>query len=171
MTELVKNCKNSQHTSIHIAKSLKKADTQTKTCQRVWLSQHRDGQRKKHGHTTMCINHWADSAGFKGVTFNQLCGSLTVSASKCPTLHTPTVTCKVEKKKNKLILRKITKPNLRMSAPKRFCFARPLLPYGAVWETHPHCSTFASPHKPAHNPKAFKRAAILPTHQDIIYYF
>ena len=82
-----------------------------------------------------------------------------------------TVTCKVEKKKNKLILRDITKLDLRMSAPKRFCFAHPLLPFGTVWETHPHCSTFASPHKPTHNPKAFKRAAILPTHHDIIYYF
>jgi len=31
---------------------------------------------KKHGHTTKCINHWADSANLKGSTFNKICSSL-----------------------------------------------------------------------------------------------
>lgn len=36
------------------------------------------GLKKKYDRTTMCINHWAESAGFKRITFNQLCGSFTV---------------------------------------------------------------------------------------------
>jgi len=27
-----------------------------------------------------------------------------------------------------------------MTAPKRFCFAYPLLPFGTVWEAHAHCT-------------------------------
>lgn len=33
---------------------------------------------------TKCINHWADSANFKGVTFNKLCSGLTVKCFEMP---------------------------------------------------------------------------------------
>lgn len=33
---------------------------------------------------TMCINHWADSAGFKRVTINKLCSGLTGNCFKMP---------------------------------------------------------------------------------------
>ena len=50
--------------SIHIAKSLKNADTQTKTCQRVWLPKRTGGQQIiKHENTTHGIVH----AGFRGL--------------------------------------------------------------------------------------------------------
>ena len=35
------------------------------------------GPKKKYDRTTKCINHWADSANFKGVTFNKICSGLT----------------------------------------------------------------------------------------------
>jgi hypothetical protein len=38
----------------------------------------------KAGHITMCINHWAESSGFKGVTFNQLCSVLTGKRFEMP---------------------------------------------------------------------------------------
>ncbi len=58
--------------SIHIAKSLKKADAQTKTCQRVWLPKHTDRLRRiKHENTTRYIKHLAESANFKGGTLNK----------------------------------------------------------------------------------------------------
>jgi len=38
----------------------------------------------KHENTTMCINHWADNAGFKGVTLNQLCSGLTGKCFEMP---------------------------------------------------------------------------------------
>ncbi len=63
--------------SIHIAKSLKNADAQTKTCQRVWLPNRTDRQRRiKHENTTRYIKHLAESANFKGSTFNKLCNGL-----------------------------------------------------------------------------------------------
>ncbi len=63
--------------SIHIAKSLKKADAQTKTCQRVWLPNRTDRQLKiKHENTTRYIKHLAESANFKGCTFNKHCNGL-----------------------------------------------------------------------------------------------
>jgi len=44
-----------------------------------------DGQKiKKYDRTTMCINHWADSANFKGVTFNKLCSGLTGKCFEMP---------------------------------------------------------------------------------------
>jgi hypothetical protein len=33
---------------------------------------------------TKCINHWADSANFKGVTFNKICSSLTGNCFEMP---------------------------------------------------------------------------------------
>ena len=48
------------HTHCQVAQE---ADTQTKTCQRVWLPQHTDRLRRiKHENTTMCIVH----KGFRG---------------------------------------------------------------------------------------------------------
>jgi len=59
--------------SIHIAKSLKKADTQTKTCQRVCLPQHTDRLRRiKHENTTMYKNNSRNSSEFKGCSLFQL---------------------------------------------------------------------------------------------------
>jgi hypothetical protein len=55
--------------SIHIAKSLK-AVSQTKTWQRVWLPQRTVEERNNEG-TTRYIKHLADSADFKGGTFNK----------------------------------------------------------------------------------------------------
>ena len=58
--------------SIHIAKSLKNANPQTKTCQRVWLPERTERQQKiKHESTTRYIKHLAESANFKGGTFNK----------------------------------------------------------------------------------------------------
>jgi hypothetical protein len=48
------------HTHCQVAQI---ADTQTKTCQRVWLPNRTDRQRRiKHENTTMCIVH----KGFRG---------------------------------------------------------------------------------------------------------
>ncbi len=38
----------------------------------------------KHMAITKCINHWADSANFKGVTFNDNCGGLTEKCFEMP---------------------------------------------------------------------------------------
>ena len=63
------------HTHCQVAQN---ADTQTNTCQRVWLPLRSDRQRRiKHENTTSCIVHLADSAKFEGVTFNKLCSGLT----------------------------------------------------------------------------------------------
>jgi hypothetical protein len=71
--------------SIHIAKSLKKADAQTKTCQRVWLPQHTDRLRRiKHENTTKYIKHLAESANFKVCTFIKIFNSLTGRFSEMP---------------------------------------------------------------------------------------
>jgi hypothetical protein len=35
------------------------------------------GRRINNEGTTKCINHWADSANFKVVTFNKICSGLT----------------------------------------------------------------------------------------------
>lgn len=45
--------------------------------------------KDKHQHTTKCINHLADSAKFKGVTFNIICVSLKGSCFQSPndTIH------------------------------------------------------------------------------------
>jgi hypothetical protein len=45
--------------------------------------------KDKHQHTTKCINHLADSAKFKGVTFNKICVSLKGSCFQSPndTIH------------------------------------------------------------------------------------
>ena len=34
--------------------------------------------------STKCINHWADSANFKGVTLNKLCSGLTGNCFEMP---------------------------------------------------------------------------------------
>ena len=65
-------------TSIHIVKSLKKADTQTKTCQRVWLPHHTDRLWKiKHENTTMYKNNSRFSSNTKSCSPLQLCCNLT----------------------------------------------------------------------------------------------
>ena len=38
----------------------------------------------EHQLPTKCINHWADSANFKGVTFNKICSSLTGKCVEMP---------------------------------------------------------------------------------------
>ena len=88
--------------SIHIAKSLKKADAQTETCQRVRLPNHTDRLRRiKHENTTSCIVHLADSANFEGVTSNKRCSGLTGSCFESPndTIHV-TVGCHLNLKIN-----------------------------------------------------------------------
>ena len=73
-----------------------KSQHTTKTSQRVCLPK-RTGRQKKcsklkekmtemnqHQAVTMCINHWADSASFKGVTFNKLCSGLTEKCFEMP---------------------------------------------------------------------------------------
>jgi len=42
-------------------------------------------RRKKNNETvTMCINHWAESSNFKGVTFNKICSDLTGKCFEMP---------------------------------------------------------------------------------------
>ena len=41
-------------------------------------------QKIKHMAITMCINHWADSANFKGVTLNKICSGLTGKCFEMP---------------------------------------------------------------------------------------
>ena len=38
----------------------------------------------KHQAVTKCINHWADSANFKVITFNKKCSGLTVKCFEMP---------------------------------------------------------------------------------------
>ena len=38
----------------------------------------------KYDRTTMCINHWADSANLKGITLNKLCSGLTGKCFEMP---------------------------------------------------------------------------------------
>src|SRR5690554_4896561 len=82
-----------------------KANAQTNTCQRVWLPQHTGRQRRiKHENTTSCIVHLADSANFKGVTSNRLCGGLTGLSFKSPNdnIHV-TVSTKLQRKFNHIL--------------------------------------------------------------------
>jgi len=44
-----------------------------------------DRQTKiKYDRTTMCINHWTESADFKRITFNKLCSGLTGKCFEMP---------------------------------------------------------------------------------------
>jgi len=63
--------------SIHIAKSLKIADAQTKTCQKVWLP-NRTGRlrRIKHENLTINIGHLADSGKVEMSIINKVNSSL-----------------------------------------------------------------------------------------------
>ena len=77
------------HTHCQVAQ---KADTQTKTCQRVWLPQPTDRLRRiKHENTTMCIVH----KGFRGFRTaspaSNLGGNLTCLKPAIPydTIHAP----------------------------------------------------------------------------------
>jgi len=38
----------------------------------------------EHQAVTKCINHWADSANYKGVTFNKICSGLTGKCFEMP---------------------------------------------------------------------------------------
>jgi hypothetical protein len=50
---------------------------------------HRQTADRKHGHTTSCIVHLADSVNFKGVTTNKLCNGSIDSCFESPndTIH------------------------------------------------------------------------------------
>jgi len=64
--------------AIHIAKSLEKAN---RTSQNLSISMSLPTlTKRKYDRTTKCINHWADNANFKGVTFNKICSG---STGKC----------------------------------------------------------------------------------------
>ena len=65
-----------------------------------------------HENTTMCINHWADSANFKGVTLNKLCSGLT---DKCFEMPNASYTNRYQQgwKKEKKTPNKKTKLNLK----------------------------------------------------------
>ena len=78
------------HTHCQVAQ----ADTQAKTCQRVWLPKRTDRQRIiKHENTTSCIVHLADSAKFEGITSNKRCSALTGLYFESPndTIHVAVV--------------------------------------------------------------------------------
>jgi len=52
-----------------------------------------------------------------------------------------TVTCKVEKRKTKpKLIEKNKHIIIDLDSFKRFCFARPLLPFGTVWKAYAHCT-------------------------------
>jgi hypothetical protein len=62
------------HTHCQVAQ---KANTQAKTCQRVWLPKPTDKRQIiKHENTTRYIKHLAESANFKVGTFNKHCNGL-----------------------------------------------------------------------------------------------
>jgi len=63
--------------TIHIAKSRKNPNAQTKTCQRVWLPQLTGRRRRKHENLTINIGHLADSDKLKMSTFNEIFSGLT----------------------------------------------------------------------------------------------
>lgn len=70
------------HTHWQVAQ---KADTQTKTYQRIWLPQHTDRLRRiKHENTTPYIKHLADSANFEIGTSSKLCNGLKRSRFEMP---------------------------------------------------------------------------------------
>jgi hypothetical protein len=53
--------------NIRIARPSKKPNSQTKTCQRVWLPANRLIERIKHENTTQYIKHMAESAKLRSV--------------------------------------------------------------------------------------------------------
>ncbi|MBA7577688.1 hypothetical protein ES708_19541 [subsurface metagenome] len=57
------------HTHCQVAQI---ADTQIKTCQRVWLPQ-THGRQNNGQHTTWYIKNWAESSMFRVKTINQRC--------------------------------------------------------------------------------------------------
>ncbi len=66
--------------AIHICNSHEPTHDQklqkSMSCHRI----ERQTERRKHIPPTKCINHWADSVNFNGVTINKLCSGL---AGKC----------------------------------------------------------------------------------------
>ncbi|SMO92910.1 hypothetical protein SAMN06265379_11713 [Saccharicrinis carchari] len=71
--------------TIHIAKSLKKAATHSKTCQRVWLPQRTDKLRRiKHENLTINIGHLADNGIFEMSTINKIYSGLIVWSFEMP---------------------------------------------------------------------------------------
>jgi len=56
-----------------------------------------------------------------------------------------------------------TKPNLNMTASKRFCFADPLLPCGTIWDAHTHCTHLQIAQADPQT-EICKRVQFLPTH-------
>ena len=75
------------HTHCQVAQ---KADTQTKTCQRVWLHKRTERQRViKHENTTRYIKHLADTTDFKGSAFNKHCKVLIGNRFEMPIVSYP----------------------------------------------------------------------------------
>lgn len=60
------------------------ANAATKNCKRVCLALALTDRKTKHMGITKCINHWAESAGFKCITFNQLRSGLTGKCFEMP---------------------------------------------------------------------------------------
>jgi len=69
----------SGHTHCQVTQS----ETQSITWQRVCLFHSTVGRKNNEG-TTKCINHWAESAGFKMITFNQPFSNLTGKSFEMP---------------------------------------------------------------------------------------
>ena len=86
------------HTHCQVAQ---KADAQTKTCQRVWLLQRTERQQIiKHENTTRYIKHLAESANFKGGTFNKHRNGLIGNRFEMPNVsYTHPLGVRVEKMK------------------------------------------------------------------------
>ena len=69
--------------AIHICNS-HKPTLQSKIA-KEYVFANADRQTKiKYDRTTKCINHWADSANFKVITFNKKCSGLTVKCFEMP---------------------------------------------------------------------------------------
>jgi hypothetical protein len=69
-----------------------RANTQTKTCQRVWLPLRTERLRSiKHENTNSCLVHLTNSTNFEGIALNELCNGLTGSCFGSPNDTMPTV--------------------------------------------------------------------------------
>jgi len=81
------------HTHWQVAKSLPTSQNLPKS---MAAPSHGQTADRKHGHTTSCIVHLANSANFKGVTSNKLCSGSTGLCLESPndTIHV-TVTGKL----------------------------------------------------------------------------
>ena len=53
-------------------------------------------EMNQHQAVTKCINHWADSANFKGVTFNKICSGLKGMSFEMPNASYTKPLCKIK---------------------------------------------------------------------------